>query len=137
MRQKAAWAILAFDDSPPLVRHMQRCLRRRHGDESLVSIDSVQALAELGDERVIPCLIDALDSENDAVLDAAVKALGTFGIECDEDTPFESLRQEWRKAKRQYGRTGIAAHLRRLGIWRPEGRAADNDERGEDRQRQA
>ena len=93
--QMAVWAILAFDDSPPLIRHVQRCLRRRHGDESLVSVDSIEALAELGDERAIPCLIDALDSGNDAVLDAAVKALCTFGIECDEDTPFESLRQEW------------------------------------------
>ena len=52
--QLAAWAILAFDDSPPLVRHMQRCLRRQHGDESLVNIDSIEALAQLGDERAIP-----------------------------------------------------------------------------------
>ena len=97
IRQKAAWAILAFDDSPPLVHHMQRCLRRRHGDESLVSVDSIEGLAELGDERAIPCLIDALDSQNDAVLYAAMKALHRFGIRCDENTPSESLRQKWRK----------------------------------------
>ena len=97
--QMAVWAILAFDDSPPLICHMQRCLRRRHGDESLVSVDSIEALAELGDERAIPCLIDSLDSENDEVLMAAVKALGRFGIECDENTPFEFLRREWRKRR--------------------------------------
>ena len=97
--QMAVWAILAFDDSPPLVRHMQRCLRRRHGDESQVSIDSIDALAELGDERAIPCLIDALDSEDDAVLEAAIQALSTFGIVCDEYTPFDSLREEWRNRR--------------------------------------
>ena len=97
--QLAAWAILAFDDSPPLVRHMQRCLRRQHGDESLVNIDSIEALAQLGDERAIPCLIEALNAGDDRVFEAALKALGTFGVECDENTPIESLRQAWRSRK--------------------------------------
>ena len=96
VRQKAEWAILAFDDYPPLVRHMQRCLRRRFRDESLVNIDSMEALEELGDARAIPCLIDALDVGSDEVLAAAAKALGRFGIECDEATPIESLREQWR-----------------------------------------
>ncbi len=97
--QLAAWAILAFDDSPPLVRHMQRCLRRQHGDESLVNIDSIEALAQLGDERAIPCLIEALNAGDDRVFEAALKTLGTFGIECDENTPIESLRQAWRRRR--------------------------------------
>ena len=78
---------------------MQRCLRRRHGDESLVSIDSIEALSELGDERAIPCLIDALDSVSEPVVIAAVRALSRFGIECDEYTPFETLRQEWQSRR--------------------------------------
>ena len=101
MRQKARWAILEFDDSPPLVRHMQRLLRRRPCDESLVNIDSFEELAKLGDERAIPCLIEAFaDAMSDEVIAAGAKALGRFDIECDEDTPFEPLRQEWRKRRR-------------------------------------
>ena len=33
------------------------------------------------------------------MFEAALKALGTFGVECDENTPIESLRQEWRSRK--------------------------------------
>ena len=101
VRQRARWAILEFDDSPPLVRHMQRLLRRRHCDESLVNIDSFEELAKLGDERAIPCLIEAFDGAmSDEVIAAGAKALGRFGIECDEDTPIEPLREEWRRMSR-------------------------------------
>ena len=118
VRQKAEWAILAFDDSPPLVRHIQRLLRRQYCDESLVNIDSIEELARLGDERVIPCLIEALHvGMSDEVIAAAVKALGRFGIECDEDTHIESLGEEWRRRSRNlsgpaltpiYGDSGIS-----------------------------
>ena len=98
IRQKARRAILDFDDSPPLVRHMQRLLRRRYCDESLVNIDSFEALADLGDERAIPCLIDAFAAAmSDEMITAGAKALGRFGIECDEDTPIEPLMQQWRR----------------------------------------
>ena len=101
VRQRARWAILEFDDSPPLVRHMQRLLRRRHCDESLVNIDSLEELAILGDERAIPCLIEAFAAAmSDELIAAGAEALGRFGIECDEDTPFEPLRQEWRRRSR-------------------------------------
>ena len=101
VKQKAQWAILEFDDSPPLVRHMQRLLRRQYRDESLVNIDSFEELAKLGDERAIPCLIEAFAAAmSDEVIAAGEKALGRFGIECDEDTPCEPLRQEWRRRSR-------------------------------------
>ena len=101
VRQKARWAILEFDDAPPLVRHMQRLLRRRYCNESLVNIDSYEELAKLGDERAIPCLIEAfIAAMSDEVIAAGAKALGRFGIECDEDTPFEPLMQEWRRRSR-------------------------------------
>lgn len=100
-RQRGQWAILEFDDSPPLVRHMQRLLRRQYRDESLVNIDSFEELADLGDERAIPCLIEAFSAAmSDEVIAAATRALGRFGIECDEDTPIEPLRQEWRRRSR-------------------------------------
>ena len=101
VRQKARRAILEFDDSPPLVRHMQRLLRRQYCDQSLVNIDSFDELAKLGDERAIPCLIEAFSAAmSDEVIAAGARALGRFGIECDEDTPFEPLRQEWRTRSR-------------------------------------
>ena len=76
VRQRARWAILEFDDSPPLVRHMQRLLRRQHCDESLVNIDSFEELAKLGDERAIPCLIVAFAAAmSDEVIAAGAKAL--------------------------------------------------------------
>ena len=97
-RRKAQTAILEFDDSRPLVRHMQRLLRRQRCDESLVNIDSFEELAKLGDERAIPCLIEAFaGAMSDEVIAAGAKALGRFGIECDEDTPIEPLRQEWQR----------------------------------------
>lgn len=98
IRQKARRAVLEFDDSPPLVRHMQRLLRRRYCDESQGNIDSLEELVELGDERAIPCLIDAFAAAmSDEMITAGAKALGRFGIECDEDTPIEPLMQEWRR----------------------------------------
>ena len=101
IRQRAQWAILEFDDSPPLVLHMQRLLRRQYRDESLVNIDSLEELADLGDERAIPCLIEAFAvAKSDEVIAAGARALGRFGIECDEDTPIEPLRQEWRRRSR-------------------------------------
>ena len=98
IRQKARRAVLEFDDSPPLLRHMQRLLRRGYCDESLGNIDSLEELVELGDERAIPCLIDAFAAAmSDEMITAGAKALGRFGIECDEDTPIEPLMQEWRR----------------------------------------
>ena len=108
VRQRARWAILEFDDSPPLVRHMQRLLRQQHCDESLVNIDSFEELAKLGDERAIPCLIVAFAAAmSDEVIAAGAKALGRFGIECDEDTPFEPLRQEWMRRSRNLLRPAL------------------------------
>ena len=54
VRQMAGWAILEFDDSPPLVRHMQRLLRRQDCDESLVNIDSLEELANSGTSAPFP-----------------------------------------------------------------------------------
>lgn len=92
-RYKAAEAILAFDDAPPLIRHMQRYLRRRDGEESKASIE---ALGELGDERAIPCLIEALDVGDDDIRAAAAKALTRFRIGRFNVFPPEMLRRSWR-----------------------------------------
>ena len=78
---EAKKAILAFEDSRPLIRYMQRYLDLGWDAGLAARIDSIEALGKLGDERAIPCLIVALYEGNDSARTAAVDALSRLGSE--------------------------------------------------------
>ena len=81
VRYEAKKAILAFEDSRPLIRVMQRYLGLGWDAGLAAHIDSIEALGRLGDERAIPCLIVALYEGNNSARTAAVDALGRLGSE--------------------------------------------------------
>ena len=81
VRAKAKRAILAFEDSRPLVRHIQSYLRQGIGRGQPVRIASIEALKELGDERAAPFLIGALYDPDRNVRAAAAESLGSFAGE--------------------------------------------------------
>ena len=78
---EAKKAILAFEDSRPLIRYMQRYLDLGWDAGLAAHIDSIEALGRLGDERAIPCLIVALYEGDESARIAAVDALGRLGSE--------------------------------------------------------
>ena len=81
VRYGAERAILAFDDSRPLIRHMQHFLRHKGEGKSDERIDAVEALGELANERAIPFLLGALyDGERNVRAEAA-SVLGKLGDE--------------------------------------------------------
>ena len=78
---EAKKAILAFEDSRPLIRYMQRYLDLGWDAGLAARIDTIEALGKLGDERAIPCLIVALYEGDESARIAAVDALGRLGSE--------------------------------------------------------
>ena len=78
---EAKKAILAFEDSRPLIRYVQRYLGLGWNAGLAACIDSIEALGRLGDERAIPCLIVALYEGDDSARTAAVDALSRLGSE--------------------------------------------------------
>ena len=79
VRYDAAKAILAFDDSRPLVRHIQHHLGLPWDTGLATRIEAIEALGRLGDARAVPCLAGALREGDDSVRTAAIDALGRLG----------------------------------------------------------
>ena len=95
MRYEANRAVLVFDDSRPLVRHIQSYIRESGEDRRSARIGSIEALEELGDERALPFLIGALYDPERNVRTAAAAALGTLGSERAVPTLLELLEKDW------------------------------------------
>ena len=60
VRYEAEKALLAFDDSNPLIHHIQSYIRGGGERGRPIRIASIEALEELGDERAVTFLIGAL-----------------------------------------------------------------------------
>ncbi|MDE2715785.1 MAG: HEAT repeat domain-containing protein [Chloroflexota bacterium] len=119
VRYEAEKAILAFDDSNPLVRHMQSYIRERGERGRPMRIASIEGLEELGDERAVPFLIGALSDADRNVREAAADALGTFGSERAVPALLGSLEENYSArvvfaAGRALGRIGGEQSLRGL-----------------------
>ena len=111
VRYDANRAILVFEDSRPLVRHIQSYIRESGEDRRSARIDSIEALEELGDERAVPFLIGALYDPERNVRTAAAAALGTLGSERAVPTLLDLLERDWSRrvvfaAGRALGRIG-------------------------------
>ncbi len=119
MRYKAEKAILAFEDSRPLVRHIRSYIREGGERGRPIRIASIEALEELGDERAVPFLIGALCDPDRNVREAAADTLGTFGSERAVPALLGSLEENYSArvvfaAGRSLGRIGGEQSIRGL-----------------------
>lgn len=97
VRYEAERAILAFDDSRPLIRHMQHFLRQRGEKKREKRIDAIRALGELGDVRAITFLLGALfDGERNVRAEAA-DVLGKLGDERAVPALLRLMERDWSK----------------------------------------
>ena len=94
-RFDAERAILAFDDPGPLVRHMQHFMRNKGEERRGERIDAIEALGELGDERAVPFLIDALYDGERNVRSEAANVLGMLGSERAVPALLGRLTGDW------------------------------------------
>ena len=81
VRYEAERAILAFEDSRPIVQHIQSYMRNRGERAQPIRIASIEALEELGDERAVPFLIGAIYDQDRNVRTEAADSLGRLGSE--------------------------------------------------------
>ena len=95
VRYEAERAILAFDDTRPLIRHIQRYIRKRGEDGQSERIASIEGLEALGDERAVPFLISALYDGERNVRTAAADALGRFESERAGPKLINLLESDW------------------------------------------
>ena len=95
VRYKAQRVILAFDDSRPLIQHMQQFTRNEGMEKSSERRDAIEALDELGDERAVPLLIGALYDPERKVRGEAATVLGNLGDDRAVPTLLRRLTGDW------------------------------------------
>ncbi|MYE55270.1 MAG: hypothetical protein F4X34_08770 [Chloroflexi bacterium] len=95
VRFDAEWAILAFDDPVPLVRHMQHYMRHQGEEKRGERMDAIEALGELGDERVVSFLIGALYDGERKVRALAARVLGKLGDDRAVPALLRRLTGDW------------------------------------------
>ena len=128
VRYEAERAVLAFEDSRPLIRHMQHFLRHKGLDgERDKRIDAVEALGKLADERAIPFLLGALYDGERNVRTEAADVLGRMGDERAVPALVHLVKLDWSDrvvfaAAEALGEIGgekalegLTGNLRRLG----------------------
>lgn len=95
VRYEAERAILAFEDSRPLIRHMQHFLRHKGEGKSGERLDAIDSIGELVDERAIPFLLGALyDGERNVRAEAA-SVLGKLGDEWAVPALVRLVERDW------------------------------------------
>ena len=95
VRFDAQQAILAFDDSGPLIQHMQHYMRNWGEEKRGERMDAIEALGELGDERAVPFLIGTLYDGERKVRAQAAGVLGRFGSELAVPALLGRLTGDW------------------------------------------
>lgn len=95
VRYEAERAILAFDDSRPLIRHMQHFLRHKGEEKRDGRIDAIEAIGKLGDERALSFLLGALNDGERNVRAEAADVLGKLGDERAVPALVRLVERDW------------------------------------------